>query len=401
MEEAVDEPELLRELRARSLAEGGVFRTAQGDLAVFDPELAQRVNAANYADLTLPDKLTDLLRGRSGDPVSWKQVRVAWTAQMRKLSDAEGIEQLAGRMTGLLDERLGRPLDLTGMAQEISIRSLLPVVVTGLSPAGEARILKRVLPHPAPRSFWSRMRLTLIQVRSGQVLRRELRGRAAGRKPHQPDLTDPIVDLLPALGMDRAVDKVNAVLVAISIPPGSAAACLLYELARRPDWAARLTEELSGVPPARLYGAPVQAAPVTHRFVKEILRLWSSPLLLGREARTEIDLGTEPLRTGQQYLLSPYILHRDPRHWKDPEAFDPDRWLADAKGGPCPHSSYVPFGWSPTTCIGAGLGTTQLILWCHLLCTRYRLQAEDPGSVRMTLGAAPLPARFRGTITRR
>src|SRR3954464_11471020 len=106
MERPVEEPEFLRELRARSQAEGGVFRTAQGDLAVFDPEAAQRVNAANYADLTLPDKLTDLLRGRSGDPVSWKQVRAAWTAQMRRLSDAEGIERLAGRMTDLLDGRL-------------------------------------------------------------------------------------------------------------------------------------------------------------------------------------------------------------------------------------------------------------------------------------------------------
>jgi cytochrome P450 len=398
----IEEPDFLRELRSRSSAERGVFRTGTGELAVFDPEAAQRVNAANYGDLTLPDKLADLLRGRAGEPVSWKQVRAAWTAQMRRLSDAEGIGRLAARMSDLLDGQLGRPLDLTRMAQEVSTRSLLPTVVTGLPPTDQERILKRVLPAESSRqSLWTTIRTTLSQVGVGQALRRELRGRATGRSPRQLDLADPLVDLLPALGMDRAVDKLNAVLVAIAIPPGAAAACLLYELTRRPDWAARLAGELAPIPLARLHDAPVQVAPLTHLFVKETLRLWCSPLVLVREVRTRISFEQERLDVGQQYLLSPYILHRDPRHWKQPDTFDPDRWLSGADVRPCPHASYVPFGWAPTTCIGAGLGTAQLILWCHLLCTRYRAQPSEPEAVRIALGTAPLPRNFRGAISRR
>jgi cytochrome P450 len=145
----------------------------------------------------------------------------------------------------------------------------------------------------------------------------------------------------------------------------------------------------------------MRAAPVTHRFVKEALRMWSPPLFLTRSARTDIDLGQACLKAGQRYFVSPYLVHHDPKHWKDAETFDPDRWVPDAPHGPTSGASYVPFGWAPTTCIGAGLGTAQLILLCHFMCTRYRIQVHEPQAVRMVLAAVPLPQSFQGTLTRR
>src|SRR5262245_3637026 len=136
------ERDVLRDLRERSYAEGGVFWLSDDELGVFDPGMAQEINALNFKDLTLPDKLGDLLRGRSSPPFYWKRMRAVWTAQMRRISDAEGIGRLAVRMSALLDERLGRPLDLVWAAQEVSARSLVPVVVAGLPPADTARVLR-------------------------------------------------------------------------------------------------------------------------------------------------------------------------------------------------------------------------------------------------------------------
>jgi hypothetical protein len=48
----------------------------------------------------------------------------------------------------------------------------------------------------------------------------------------------------------------------------------------------------------------------------------------------------------------------------------------------------------------AGLGTAQLILLCHLMTTRYRVQWENSEAVRMALVSVPLPRNFRGTIAR-
>jgi cytochrome P450 len=404
-----EELDILRELRARSRAEGGVFWAGDRELAVFDPEAAQQVNAINFSDLTLPDKLADLLCGRTSEPVSWNQVRAAWIAQLPRLLDVEGVGQLAARMGDLLDERLDRPLDLVWVAQEVCTRALVPTVLTGLPPADMDRLMRdqifkltRLLATEASREpFWKATRKILIQVGAGLAVRRELRGRATGRRPRQLDLTDPIVDLLPVLGMDRAVDAVTAVLTAIAGPPGATAACLLYELTRRPEWAARLASELEPVPPAQLYDMSTRIAPVTYRFVKETLRMWSPPLLMARDVRTNISLGQARLKVGQRYFLSAYLIHHDPRHWKDPDTFDPDRWLPEADHRPCPSASYVPFGWFPRACIGAGLGITQLMLLCYLVCTRYRIEMSEPEAVRMALAAVPLPLNFRGKITRR
>lgn len=401
-----EEMEFAREMRVRSAAEGPVFWHVPDVLAVFDAETAQKANAANFRDMTLPDKLADLVRGRTGDPVTWRAVRTAWMTPLRHLSGAEGVGPLADRMTALLEERLNRPLDLVWAVQEVCTQALVPVVIEGLSPADTARVLrdqtyklKRLLTVEAPPDrLWSEIRSIWVQVSAGSVARRELRGRAAGRRPRRLDLTDPVVDMLPELGIDRAVEAVTAVLTAIAGPPGSAAHCLVYELVQRPDWMERLAAELEPIPPAELHNARV--APETHRFVKEVLRMWSPPTFLTRPVRTDIDLGEHCLKEGQRYFVSPYLIHHDPRHWNDPDTFDPDRWLQGAEHGPCPAASYVPFGWAPTTCIGASLGTSQLMLLCQLLCTRYRIELIEPENLRMALAAVPLPLNFRGTITR-
>jgi cytochrome P450 len=402
-----EELDILRELRARSSAEGGVFWAGEDQLAVFDPETAQQVNALNFSDLTLPDRFVDLLRRRASKAVSWKQIRAAWGTPLRRLAEAEEVGRLATRMATLLDERLDRPLDLVWAAQEVCSQALLPIVVAGLPPADLARIrrdqtakLAQLLAtEVSPRSIRKEVQAILIQVSAGLAVRRELRGRAKGRRPRQLDLADPVVDLLPDLGMDRAVDAVTAVLTAIAGPPGAVAACLLYELTRRPDWAARLAGELAPIPLGQLCEAPTRAAPMTHRFVKETLRMWSPPLLMNRPVRTAIDLDKAHLDVGQRYLLSTYLIHHDPRHWQDPDTFDPDRWVPEAAHGPCTAASYVPFGWSPRVCIGAGLATTQLILLCQLVCTRYHIELEAPEAVRMALAAVPVPRGFRGKIT--
>lgn len=406
MDVVPEETDLVRELRTRCHAEGGVFWARENELGVFEPEAARQVNALNFADLTLADKLADVVRGRSSEPYSWKDVRAAWMPQLRRLSDAEGIRQLACRMEALLDARRGRPLDLVWVAHEVITQALLPVVVKALPASDEACVhrdqelkLRRLLRvEPARTTFWTEVRSITAQVRSGNAIRRELRGRASGRRPRQLDLTDPIVDLLPELGLDRAVDAVTAVITAIAGPPGSAGASLLYELTRRPDWEARLALELTPLSLADFHAEPFRTAPVTHRFVKEVLRMWSPPMFLIRGVKTDIQLEQASLKKGQRYFVSPYLLHHDAKHWKDPDTFNPDRWLPDAPQGACPRSSYVPFGWAPTACIGASLGTVQLMLLCHLLVTRYRVELSAPGAVRMVLSAVPLPVDFQGTV---
>ena len=400
--------DFLHDLRRRRAEEGGIFWIDGKRLAVFDTDAARRVNLANWHRFALSDRLVDQVRRRTSPPVRWAEVRTEWFTRLHELTSAPHNARLADRMCQVIDGRLDADLDLVTFAQDVTVGSLLPVVIAGLTERERRTVVKdldRQLRLLIVRSqgsgWWARWRSVAIQVRAGAVVRRVIRQRARGRRPRELDLADPVVDLLPRLGPDRALDVVTTVLTATAGPPGCAAASLLYELARQPGWADRVGAELREVDEAAFLAAPTRAAPLTHRFVREVLRLWSPPLILVRPARLAIDLGAAALAPGQAYLLSPHLIHRDPHRWPDPDAFDPDRFLPGAPNGPSGRGSYVPFGWAPKRCPGADIATIQLMALCRLLSTRYRLTVPDPDAVTMVFRFAPVPERFVGRITLR
>lgn len=395
-------------LRRRIEEEGSVFWFKDQALAIADAETAQRIEAANYADLTMLDGFSDVVRGRNSEPVSWHQVRSGWLGQMRALTSAEGFKRLVLRMQELLDAETGRDQDLVWLAERAMLEPLVPAIISGLSPRAHRRVVREVMSkvalvlsdideHRCPPLHRSKM--WVYQFLVGVEVRRELKGRASGRHPRQQDLTDPMVDMLPALGVDRAADAITALLTAITSSPGASAACLLYEWHRQDAWRERMIAELSALSLDALCESPARLAPATTRFVKEVLRIWSSPPVVTRGVRTDIRYGDTELKAGQGYVLSSFFIHHDKRQWSDADVFNPDRWLAESREQ-CPHGSYVPFGWAPKSCIGANLGLGQLILLAHLLSTRYRLQVSSSERAKMAIASVIRPMDFTGTVVR-
>jgi cytochrome P450 len=59
-------------------------------------------------------------------------------------------------------------------------------------------------------------------------------------------------------------------------------------------------------------------------------------------------------------ILLPYwLLHRDPRIWERPEAFNPWRFVVKSETD---RFAYLPFGIGPHVCIGAQLATSEATL---------------------------------------
>ncbi|NUT91036.1 MAG: cytochrome P450 [Saccharothrix sp.] len=399
-----DDPDLLANLRAPNAEHDGVFW--HGDLLmVFDADAASRANAENFADLTLPDRFADRIRGRRSTAVSWREVRSLWLSQLRTLSGEGHLRDLADRMAAVLDNRRGEHVDFAWLAHEVMFRSLVPVVLDGLSTSDQAWLARDAIAKltrlDGGQTRRQRWRSVVAQLHTGRVVRKEIRRRARGERA-RTDLTQPIVDrLLPALGPDRALEAVTTVLTAIAGPPGAVAGCLMYELAGNPEWAAALTDEFAALPVESLYRTGTRSAPLAHQFVKEVLRMWSAPLLMTRSTRVPLAVRGNRLAVGRHYLVSPYLVNHDERHWSRPDTFDPHRWSAEATPRPPGGHHYVPFGWAPTACIGAGLGSIQLVLLTHLLCTRFRLEPRTPDAARVALGAVPRPLDFDGWVRRR
>ena len=176
-----------------------------------------------------------------------------------------------------------------------------------------------------------------------------------------------------------------------------------YLLAAHPHVDARLHEEL-----ARVLGSRPPTAsdyprlPYTEAVVKEALRLYPPVWLVGpRTARYDLRLGPYALRAGSVALVSPWVTHRDPRLYPDPETFDPERWLDERAAG-IPKYAYLPFSAGPRLCIGHRYAMMEAVMVLAYLAPRHRMlrMAADPPRPRGLVTLQP-PRGLQLFVTQR
>lgn len=57
------------------------------------------------------------------------------------------------------------------------------------------------------------------------------------------------------------------------------------------------------------------------------------------------------IEKGQKIIIPVYAMHYDPKYYKDPEKFIPERFSTEEKAKR-PNGIYLPFGDGPRMCIG-------------------------------------------------
>jgi cytochrome P450 len=74
-------------------------------------------------------------------------------------------------------------------------------------------------------------------------------------------------------------------------------------------------------------------------------------------------------------MMAPYLSHRHPEFWRDPERFDPDRWAAPNAGQ---NRAYHPFGGGQRVCIGNSFSLLETHILVAILAQRFAPQLR-PG----------------------
>ena len=77
-------------------------------------------------------------------------------------------------------------------------------------------------------------------------------------------------------------------------------------------------------------------------------------------------------------ILSPYVTHRHPGIWPDPEVFDPDRFSPDRSAGR-PRLAWFPFLGGPHQCIGQEFAMMEMTLVISMLVQSFRFRLA-PGA---------------------
>jgi cytochrome P450 len=118
--------------------------------------------------------------------------------------------------------------------------------------------------------------------------------------------------------------------------------------------------------------ADMESLPYTKNVVDEALRLYPPGWMLSRRTIAPDVLSGYEVPAGTDVLVSPYLLHRHPRYWKEPDAFRPERFDA-AHESERPRFAYMPFAAGPRHCIGETLALYEMYMHLYKVARRYRL----------------------------
>jgi len=156
-----------------------------------------------------------------------------------------------------------------------------------------------------------------------------------------------------------------------------------YLLAQNPEVERKLHDEIDRVLCGRMPTASDLAnLRYTRMVFEETMRLYPISHTLLRQATAEDRIGGVRVPAGSLMIVAPYITHRNPTLWPDPERFDPERFSPEASAKR-QRFSYIPFGGGPHICIGMHFGLVEAQIIMAMIAQRYRVRMVPGHKVEM------------------
>ena len=330
-----------------------------------------------------------------------------WRRQRRLAQPAFHRERLAGFASTMADDTktmLGRwatlpakPIDLhaemMALTLRIVARTLFSTVVgTEATKIGEALEVvlhyandyaEAVVKPPQWLPTLARRRFNRsVQTLDDLVFRiiDERRKSKSAQTSHSPH--DLLAMLMEAMddtthtGMtDRQLrDEVMTLVMAGHETTAKALTWTFYLLSKDPEIERRLYAEVSRVLGDRI--PTIDDLPklkYTSMVIQESMRLFPPVWAFERQAIEDDVVAGYAVPARTIIAISPYALHRSPKHWENPEGFDPDRFapeLADSR----PKYAYMPFGGGARQCIGNGFAMMEAQIILAMVVQRHRLE---------------------------
>ncbi|MEV5650920.1 cytochrome P450 [Nocardia sp. NPDC052254] len=166
---------------------------------------------------------------------------------------------------------------------------------------------------------------------------------------------------------DEITDQLISLLEAGAETTAAQLSWMLYCVLREPGLWADVRAAAGGP-------AATTAVGLDH-IVSETMRLYPATAIVSRKVATEFDLAGRRFRPGDLLIFSPFHTHRLPSVWRDPERFDPSRWVPGSERyhRPAPYE-FLPFGLGPHRCIGATFATMAVTAACAALARRVDIE---------------------------
>ncbi len=155
-----------------------------------------------------------------------------------------------------------------------------------------------------------------------------------------------------------------------------------YLLSQHPEVEARVLAEF-----ARVLGGPGMAmAPTmealaqlhyTQAVLEETLRLYPPVWVFTRRAIADDVAAGFAIEAGSNLFISPWLMQHHTAHWKDPDTFDPERFLQESDPRRLRYI-FIPFSAGARRCVGEHFSFVEMKMHLAMLLPYFKMQHEGP-----------------------
>lgn len=253
---------------------------------------------------------------------------------------------------------------------------------------------------PTPANLAARRSLrqisTIISARSEDLIAME------GLRPfgeHSLHLDKPTVlsllseneaSAVPGISAEQVRDELVTMLLVGHETTAQALTFACWLLATHPTIQDEIADGLRSIDSEQVMDADYPPIELLGAVVQETLRLYPPVPAFGREVTARVNVAGYELHPKAQVIMAPWIMHRNPEWFPDPERFEPRRWL-DNPMPPIPRYAYMPFGGGIRRCLGSSLALVEITTVLAALIKRYELRpaADEEMSVYATVTLRP------------
>ena len=368
------------------------------------PDSIRHVLVDNYENYARTPFAIRVLRPILGEGLLTAEGR-AWKHQRRTLAPAftpRAVGTLVPHMIAATDETIaklakavGGPVDLREAMQRMTLEiagrtmfsfgmdrhgaALRDFVMEYGEKLARPHFLDLLLPlgWPSPQDFARvRFRKRWTQFVAMLMAERRAAGKSDGAPPR--DLFDLMgaardPETGDAFTEEQLGDEVATMILAGHETTATALFWSLYLLALDPATQDQLAAEVQGV---TVNGASdIERLKFTRAVVDEAMRLYPPVFLIARAASAPDVIAGMAVKKNNVILVSPWLLHRHEKLWRDPNAFIPSRFMAPAP--PPDRFAYMPFGVGARVCIGAHFALVEATLALAKLIGAFRVEMLD------------------------
>jgi cytochrome P450 len=198
------------------------------------------------------------------------------------------------------------------------------------------------------------------------------------------------------------IDEVLTLIVAGHETTAAALTWTWYLIGQHPEARSQLEQEadrIGGDEALSLDAA--ESLAFTHQVLQEALRLYPPGWLITRRTLEADELGGYAIAPRTDVFISPYMLHRHPAFWSEPEEFRPARFAGE-DAAERHKFSYIPFAVGPRHCIGENIAMFEMLVHVRAMSRRFRLSraGSEPIELEAQINLRPR-SNLMMTVTER